>query len=51
MSNSQYSKKFSFTGLIFQKTNLSKEEGEKVTDLRISKNDKKQKIPGKYSLI
>ena len=43
MSKTQYSKKFAFTGLSFQKTNLSKEEVENVTDLRLSKNGKKTK--------
>jgi len=43
MSKTQYSKKFAFTGLSFQKTNLSKEELENVTDLRLSKNGKKTK--------
>ena len=43
MSKTQYSKKFAFTGFSFQKTNLSKEEVENVTDLRLSKNGKKTK--------
>ena len=43
MSKTQYSKKFGFTGLSFQKTNLSKEEIENVTDLRLTKDAKKTK--------
>ena len=43
MSKTQYSKKFGLTGLSFQKTNLSKEEIENVTDLRLTKDAKKTK--------
>ena len=43
MSKTQYSKKFGYTGLSFQKTSFSKEDLENVTDLITSKNSKKTK--------